>query len=173
MSCTEKPAPSASLVLRSSSQWRRDNLDRFKLPTRGHTDMKFLTSAKRPLYASVSCKFFGSFLTCGSTSQGRTRYTSTCVWYWTMSKVAKLLTSRGCTSPTLDMRSDAVSSNPSGMRSFHTIALENSIVSIHVRASCHSSVKDSKRSPACSQEIHDHRLTISLIMIDQPRLPPS
>ncbi len=52
--------------------------------------------------------------------------------------------------PTFDMSSNAVSSNPSGMRSFQTIALENSIVSIHVRASCHKSVNDSKSSPVWS-----------------------
>ena len=46
----------------------------------------------------------------------------------------------------MDMSLVAVSSKPSGIRSFHLMALENSIISLHVRASCHSSVNDPKRS---------------------------
>lgn len=49
-----KSGASAALALRSSCQWRCDSFDRFKLPTRGHADIKFLTRADRPLYASVS-----------------------------------------------------------------------------------------------------------------------
>lgn len=64
----------------------------------------------------------------------------------------KSLALRGCMSPTLDISSSAVSSNPSGIRSFQTMALENSIVSMHVRASCHNNVNDSKRSPACKDK---------------------
>lgn len=52
-------------------------------------------------------------------------------------------------SRTFDISANAVSSNPSGTRSFHTIASENLIVSMHVRASCHRSVNDSNSSPAC------------------------